>query len=70
MVLSVLCTYFLVTFSGSEDEAVCYQEFSTPFGQRAQVLLADGSTVWRNANSTLRFPEHFTLKQRTADLYG
>ncbi|MDR0368611.1 MAG: FecR domain-containing protein [Bacteroidales bacterium] len=70
MALSVLLTYFLTTSSGHDDKPVRYQEYSTPAGQRAKVLLADGSEVWLNANSTLRFPEHFDAKQRAVELRG
>jgi ferric-dicitrate binding protein FerR (iron transport regulator) len=71
MVLSVLFTYLLTTFSGYDsDRFVHYQEYSTPAGQRAKVLLADGSEVWLNANSTLRFPECFDAKQRAVELRG
>ncbi|MDR1098254.1 MAG: FecR domain-containing protein [Tannerella sp.] len=69
--LSVACTYFLTAVSGrGRDKSAHYQEFSTPAGQRAKVLLADGTEVWLNANSTLRFPEHFDSEQRMVELRG
>ena len=44
---------------------------STPRGGTYQILLPDGSRVWMNAASTLKFPSTFTnLKNRTIELSG
>ena len=71
VLFSVLSTYLLMNYAGDkEDELVRYQEFSTPAGQRAKVLLADGTEVWLNANTTLRYPERFDPKRREVELHG
>lgn len=71
VMFSVLSTFLLMTYvGGNGDEFARYQEFSTPPGQRAKVVLVDGTEVWLNANSTLRYPEHFDLKQREVELHG
>lgn len=41
-----------------------------PAGQRAQLTLEDGSSVWLNANSTIRYPSHFSKKERRVEIEG
>ncbi len=42
----------------------------TPKGGQYQVALPDGSKVWLNAATSLRFPTAFTGKERTVELNG
>lgn len=49
---------------------VLYNTISTPRGGQYQVVLADGSKVWLNAASSLRFPTSFTGKERDVELTG
>ena len=53
-----------------EQPVIAYEEFSTPSGQRALLKLHDGTTVWLNARSTLRYPNHFDKKERRVELDG
>ncbi|MBS1664169.1 MAG: FecR domain-containing protein [Bacteroidetes bacterium] len=63
---------------GTSGAKLCYapgQEpeinmVSTPRGGQYQIRLADGSTVWLNASSSLRFPTAFTGPDRTVELTG
>ena len=43
---------------------------STPRGGQYQIILPDGTKVWLNAASVLRFPNVFTGKQRVVELEG
>jgi len=55
--------------SGNEA-AVSYNTISTPKGGQYQVILPDGSKVWLNAASSLRFPTSFAGNTRTVELMG
>lgn len=46
------------------------QTIHVPAGQRAEVTLADGTHVWLNSRSTLRFPEQFSANARNVELDG
>jgi transmembrane sensor len=60
--------------AGSNDIDVkpnTYNTISTPNGGTYQVILPDGTKVWLNAASTLRFPTSFvSLKDRKIELSG
>lgn len=49
---------------------VLYNTISTPRGGNYQIVLADGSKVWLNAASSLRFPVSFAGDKRTVMLSG
>lgn len=46
------------------------QTIRVPAGQRAELTLADGTRVWLNSHSTLKFPAHFTAEARRVELEG
>ena len=47
-----------------------YNTITTPRGGQYQVELPDGSRVWMNAASSLRFPTAFTGKERRVEING
>lgn len=53
-----------------EREKVIYSEIFTPYGSKTKLDLPDGSTVWLNDGSTLKFPQQFRAKTRTVYLSG
>jgi len=53
-----------------KSDKVTYNTFKTPRGNTYQVLLPDGTRVWLNAASTLRYPIAFTGGERRVTLIG
>lgn len=51
-------------------ELVIYNTIETPKGGKFQVRLPDGSKVWLNAASSLRFPTSFSGTKRQVELKG
>ncbi|MEO7767572.1 MAG: FecR domain-containing protein, partial [Ferruginibacter sp.] len=52
------------------NEKTLFNTLSTPRGGEYQLVLPDGSKVWLNAASSLRFPTRFTGKERVVYLHG
>ncbi len=53
-----------------KNTPVVYNTLKTPRGGQYQVVLPDGTKVWLNASSSLRFPTAFVGKQRDVELTG
>lgn len=62
------CGYW---FSQSHQELyVNIQTITVPAGQRAHIALADGTSVWLNSKSTLKYASNFGEKGRDVELDG
>lgn len=60
-----------LSYNGSgAGEKVMYNTVVTPHGGQYQLTLADGSRVWLNAASSIRFPTAFTGKDRDVEITG
>ncbi|ANH82853.1 hypothetical protein A8C56_19350 [Niabella ginsenosidivorans] len=53
-----------------KQEALLYNTITTPRGGQYQVTLADGTKVWLNALSSLRFPTAFSDGERKVEVAG
>lgn len=51
-------------------DAVVYNTMSTPKGRQFRITLPDGSQVWLNAASSIRFPTVFTGGERKVEISG
>lgn len=54
----------------SENDAAFYNTISTPNGGEYQITLSDGTKVWLNAASSIRFPVLFNNKERKVFITG
>ncbi|WP_442587684.1 FecR family protein [Pedobacter sp. AW31-3R] len=51
-------------------EANVFNTINIPLGGQYQIVLPDGTRVWLNAGSSLKFPTFFGGKERTVELSG
>jgi transmembrane sensor len=56
--------------SGKTQAGTAYNTAETPQGGQYQVTLADGTKVWLNAASSLKYPVQFSGKDRLVELTG
>jgi ferric-dicitrate binding protein FerR (iron transport regulator) len=61
---------FGIPQKGIKNQQVVYNEVFAPAGTRSAITLADGSRVWLNSQSTLRYPDRFTRGKREVFLTG
>jgi len=52
------------------EDPILYNEISTPRGGFYQLVLSDGTKVWLDVASSLRFPTAFKGKERSVELTG
>jgi len=71
-----IAAIFLIAFVGSHyylkqhQPASKLQTIHVPAGQRVELTLSDGTAVWLNSSTTLRFPTYFTADSRKVELEG
>ncbi|MDR0393583.1 MAG: FecR family protein [Tannerella sp.] len=60
--------FYLIIRKQSSETVM--QKINIPAGQRAELILADGTTVWLNAGSSFTFPNNFNGNSRVVYLDG
>jgi transmembrane sensor len=56
--------------SGTETSKININTLATPKGGQYKMLLSDGSKVWLNASSSIRFPSVFPASERKVEITG
>lgn len=69
-VITVLCTWFFLSGEKIEANPVAFQTITVPAGQRINLELPDGTNVWLNAKTTLKYPVSFNSKERLVNVDG
>lgn len=60
-----------VTYANQSGRSeALYNTMTTPRGRQFKLVLADGSNVWLNAESSITFPTAFTGKERKVSITG
>jgi transmembrane sensor len=59
-----------LSYEKDNSAAVSYNTLSTPNGRQFKLVLPDGSKVWLNAASSIRYPTRFEGKERKVEITG
>lgn len=70
LLIGNLIWFYLTSGEGSSASQPVYNEIYAAFGTRTALKLADGSSVWLNSGSSLKYPDRFTGKERVVFLKG
>lgn len=62
--------YLLYNTVAGNETSIVYNTLRTPYGGQYQMTLQDGTKVWLNAGSSLRFPASFSGNERNVTLIG
>ncbi|MDH6306455.1 ferric-dicitrate binding protein FerR (iron transport regulator) [Parabacteroides sp. PF5-5] len=69
ILLTLTAGYFFTQYRQSYKE-IAMQTIHVPSGQRVNLTLPDGTNVWLNARTTLKYPVTFSAKERLMELDG
>lgn len=67
---SALLSYQNNTGNSVSNQPLVFNTVTVPTGGQYQLILADGSHVWLNSASSLKFPTAFTSNERRVELQG
>lgn len=67
---TVLLKNGALVYDEKETKEVAYNRMSTPRGRQFHLTLSDGTRVWLNAASSIRYPTRFSEKNRKVEITG
>lgn len=71
LLFSAFYNQFLTQKPNEKIESTVYQSIKAPYGTQSRIELSDGTVVYLNSGSTLRFPNSFNgQKNRNVELSG
>jgi len=70
LLIPIIGLGILYWVSQSDQSAGQYTETIAPRGQKSQIVLADGTKVWLNSDTKIRYPGNFSKNQRDVYLDG
>jgi transmembrane sensor len=72
LILGLSFIFSLVIYGPKSNihNGVAFNEIIVPSGEKAQVILPDGTKIWLNSESRLRYPSVFAKDSRTVTLEG
>jgi len=62
--------YQLIGIDKKNSTALLYNTIEVPKGGQYQITMADGTKVWLNSMSSLKYPVHFKTDERVVELTG
>lgn len=70
VLITILASWMLFNNNKINANELAMQTIKVPAGQRINVVLPDGTSVWVNSKSTLTYPVAFNTEQRNVYLEG
>ncbi|NJO90175.1 MAG: DUF4974 domain-containing protein [Chloroflexia bacterium] len=68
-ILVLFTTFYTKSYIENNSRSSLMLESTTPYGVKSKITLPDGTLVYLNAGTTLKYPSHFS-KQRVVNLTG
>jgi transmembrane sensor len=62
--------FFLINNLPSSHNVAKLTTITAPIGSKSKITLSDGTNVWLNAGSTIKYNENFNKKDRSVELVG